>query len=53
MISHEKLQALGALCALGAIAIALLLIFAGGAPAPHGWFAGSQDAPKPWVMELP
>ncbi len=52
MISHEKLHALGVLCALAAVAIFLALLY-GGAAVPHGWPASAQDAQKPWALELP
>ena len=49
-ISPEKLRALGTLCALAAIALAMTLVF--GKPAvPRS--APVQDEPKLWVMELP
>jgi len=51
-ISPEKLRALGTLCALAAIAIAVTLVF-GGPAVPGGWPGAAQDEQKPWVMELP
>ena len=52
-LSPEKLHALGVLCALAAIFIAVVLMFSGRSIMPHGWPASAQDAQKPWALELP
>ena len=49
-ISPEKLRALGTLCALAAIALAMTLVFDKPAVPRQ---APAQDEPKLWVMELP
>ncbi len=53
MISHEKLHAIGVLCALAAVFIVIVLVSSGSAPFSRLLPASAQDAPKVWVMELP